>query len=313
MYDDHSSAELRALFFNVRETRPASHIYVLLDNACPVSSDHALHADSVSNRTVQRDRLHVGDAGASPEALAWQPMLLQLHRSGESGYADDELIELTWQNATERCASINGAYVAAWIASDQAIDALASHLARNSDVFDLSQGRKHKMQLHQPYRMALLSNSSEAGAFLSSHLRGIHAWMFVDAASALRTIKVDSTLADAERAPHPPLSLCRALQRVPMGRRVLLGMKKAELPVPDNAEQVIDDLLVIADKKGLTHAEDVIFFALNTLTLSPAWYDHPQARALIQRSSEDSAPLVGLFSELPRETVEEIGTYRPHS
>lgn len=313
MQDQQDSAELRALFFNIRETRPASHIYVLFDNANPVSVTHALHSDSLSKRSVKRDCARVGSTNVSTEAMAWQPSLLQLYQAGENGYPDDELIDLTWQSAIERCASINGAYVAAWIASDQPIDALARQLAKNSDVFDLSQGRKHNLQLHQPHRMALMSNDTEATAFLSTHLRDVHAWVFVDVAGALRNIKVDSLPTGKGSALHPPLMLCRALQRVPIGRRVVMGIKKAELPIPKDAEQVIDGLLVLAEQQGLKHAEDVIFFALNTLTLSPRWYDHPQAQSLIRRSSGEGAPLSGLFGELPHEVIEEIGMYRLQS
>jgi hypothetical protein len=307
-----SSAELRALLFNIRETRPASHIYVLLDNACPVSANHALHPDGLSRRAVARDRVSVGGESGSPESLAWRPTLLQIYRAGESGYVDDDLVEQTWRTAVERCASINGAYVAAWIAADEPTDTLATRLARSSEVFDLSRGRKHNLHLHEPHRMALLSSSTEATAFLATHLKSIHAWIFVDAAGALRSVKTDSPPAGAETAFHPPLSMCRALQRVAMARQVLLGVKKAELPVPDHAEQIIDGLLVVAERHGLTHAEDVIFFSLNTLSLSPEWYEHPQAQALIQRSSKEGAPLVGLFGELPHDVIEEIGAYRPH-
>lgn len=302
------SAELRARLLQVRQARPASHVYVLLDNACPVSSVHALHPDSLSLRKPERDRIAVGLPADSEETRSWRPTLLQLYRSGESGYVDDELVETTWSCAVERHASINGAYVAAWIASDQSPSALAAQLARQSDCFDLATGRRANLHLHQPYRMALASAAPDDRGFLAMCMTGIHAWLYVDAACDLQTLHspVDAPGLSA----RPSLALSRAFQRVPLGREVLMGIRQARLPIPRRAEPLIDGLLLLAAEQGLTHAEDVIFFALNMLSLSPQWFKHPQAGELIRQAATDGASLVGLFSELPVALAEEIGTWR---
>lgn len=234
-------------------------------------------------------------------------MLVQLHRSGEHGYADEELLDLTWACAVERCASINGAYVAAWIATDLGTQTLADRLARDAKVFDISRGRRESMYLHQPYRMSLLAGTEEGAGFLNGHLSGIHAWIHVDAAGELRSFRSEPD--KNPRSARLSLAMCRALHRVPLGRQVLMAIGKAELATPPRAETVIDQQLVLATEHGLTHPEDVIFFALNSLSLSPRWFEHPRASQLIRQAAAEGAPLVGLFAELPPEVADEIGLW----
>lgn len=306
---DDIGAELRACLFNVRETRPDSHIYLLLDNGCPVSGDHPLHSAQLATRDVKRECVGVRQARA-PSAEEWQPLLVRLFCAGEHGYQDENLIDLSVESAIDRCASINGSYVAAWIATDLAPRALADRLARCNEFFDSHHGRQQTLPMHQPHRIGLLCEDADAKAFLSVYLSAIHLWAFVDAAGSLRTISsTDSPAAREPTTKHLPLSHCRVQARVPMARRVLLGLRKAELDVPPRAEGVIDALLVHAGRQGLTHAEDIVFFALNSLTLSPNWHAHPQAQKFIGMSRDDAAPLAGLFSELPDETLEAIARH----
>jgi hypothetical protein len=308
MQDQDPSAELRALFFNLRETRPQSHIYVVLDNACPVSPDHALSPESLPLRSIKRDYALVGGS-EGPDAAQWALGLLQLCRSDENGYIDEELIDLSLQTALDRRTSINGAYVAGWVATDLDIHALAAQIDRRATMFDLSSGQSRKLRLHEPYRMALLLGNAQAPSFLASHLQGLHSWMFVDTSGHIRRINADQF---SEPTLHrPTLDMCRALHRVAMGRRVVMAMIKADIAMPEHAELTIDDLLVLAQEHGLSHAEDMIFFALNALTLERSWYEHPQARRLLEQVRQEGAPLVGLFNELPPEVVEQIAAYRP--
>jgi hypothetical protein len=303
-------AELRAKFFNVRETRPASHIYVLLDNAYPVGPDHPLHPIQLAARPIARERATVT---LRPGSVAdeWQPTLMQLYRAGENGYVDEELIDISLAAAVERRASINGAYVAAWIASDLATIQFAAQLARNCEVFDSHSARRRQIPLYEPHRMALLLDDPQARDFLHSYLSKTRLWSFIDAAGELRTItSLDSTSVPEHAGQRLSLAQCRMQPRVALARQVLMGLTKAELAVPPNAEHAIDALLMEADGLGLSHAEDVIFFALNCMSVSSEWHEHPQARRCIAQSRDDGAPLAGLIGELPDAVLDEIGHYR---
>lgn len=303
-------SELRAKFFAIRETRPASHIYCLLDNDCPVSPDHPLHAGQLEKREVKRERALVGE-GASTLPPEWQPALLQLYRAGERGYVDEELIALSVTCATERCQSINGAYVAAWIASDLGPTDLAAHLHRSGEIFDSHQSQRRYLPFFQPHRMALLADDPESKSFLHVYLAPIHSWSFVDVAGTLRTIIPERPEAPTPSIGRVPLSQCRKQSRVAMARRVVLGIQKAGIKISDHTESAIDSHLVEADRQGVRHAEDLVFFALNSLSLSSRWHEHPRARQLIQQCRDDDAALAGLFSELSDEALAEIGDYEP--
>jgi hypothetical protein len=311
MSSDDQAVELRARFFSVRETRPADHIYLLLDDASPVAPNHPLQIQQLTAREIKRERIRVDRRPASPHP-EWQPHLLQFYRSGENGYADEELIDLSLSTAVERCASINGAYVAAWIATELSPPALSAHLLHSGEIFDSHRGRRHDVPLYQPHRMALLADDSESLSFLRSYLEPIHSWTFVDAAAALRTITFTAPHAtQLTLSKHLPLAQCRAQARVPAAKRVMLGIRKAGLVVPGHPERVIDALLLQAERHGLSHTEDLVFFALNGLSLSPAWHAHPRAKQLIALSRDEGAPLSGLFGELSDDELEAIGRYEP--
>ena len=303
------SAELRATLFNLRETRPGSHIYLLLDNACPVSPEHPLHPAQLAQRPISRQRAQLfGDAPT--QAREWQPVLVQLHRAGENGYVDEELIDFSLVTAAAQCTSINGAYVSAWIASDADSGELAAHLSRACRTFDASQGASRRIALYEPHRMALLADAPGEDAFLRAFLRPISLWVFVDAAGSLRTLNlVDRAPEAAPAAWRMSLSMSRTQGRVPLARLALLGAVKGGLPIPAHAETTLDGLLIEADRLGLTDAEDVVFFALNGLTLAPRWHAHPQALQCIAQSRDEGAPLAGLMAGLPDDVLDEIGAY----
>ena len=304
--------ELRAKLFNLRETRPASHIYLLLNNACPVAPGHPLHPIELDKRPVKRVRAQLPQQAVITTAVdEWQPFVLQFDRAGENGYVDEDLLGLALSTALAQCTSINGAYVAAWIASELEPNALALRLASNCEVFDSHHGRRHRIPLYEPHRMALLLDEPEAQHFLDQFLKQLHLWAFIGSAGELRTITSveQSTTQDAPMARHLNLALCRTQARTSLARLAILGLVKAGVPIPAHAERRIDALLSSADKLGLSHEDDVIFFVLNGLTLSALWHEHPQARRCIVSSRVDGAPLAGLMSQLPDEVLDEIGHY----
>jgi hypothetical protein len=308
------AAQLRAQFFNVRETRPNSHIYLLLDNDFPVATDHPLHPEQLKSRPAKRARAVVGTK-ESAAPLDWQPNLLQLYCSGERGYEDEQLIDISLEIALERCTSINGAFLAAWIASDLAPAKLAATIYANGEVFDLHVGRRHRLALYQPYRMALLLGDTGAQKFLDAYLKHIYFWGFVDAAGTLQTVTKTDIGAEpsvpAITRPHLPSAQGQMQSRVNLARLVLLGINKAGHILPPKAEIVIDGWIVQAQKHGLTHAEDVLFYALNCLSLSPHWHSHPQAKGMIASSRAEGLSLAGLFAEQSDELLDEIAAYQP--
>lgn len=302
--------ELRSKLFNLRETRPASHIYLLLNNACPVAPGHPLHPLELDKRPEKRERAQLPQQAAFTTAVdEWQPFVLQFYRAGENGYVDEELLDLALSTALAQCTSINGAYVAAWIATELDPRALALRLTSNCELFDSHHGRRHRIPLYEPHRMALLLDEPEAQLFLGQFLKQLHLWSFISASGELRTItSVDqATTQDAPMARPLSLTLCRAQARTSLARLAILGLVKAGVPIPSHAERRIDALLFSADKLGLSHEEDVIFFVLNGLTLSALWHEHPQARRCIERSRNEGAPLAGLMAQLPDEVLDEIG------
>ncbi len=298
---------LRAAFFHVRETHAACHIYLLLDDGKPVAIDHPLHPECLTTRAISRRSVRVAPETADGE---WRPLLVQLYCSRENGYVDEKLIDLSLTTALERCASINGAYVAAWIASDLSPEALAAQLTRNTQLFDTSVGREHRVPLFEPHRMALLLDDPLSIDFRRHYFANIALWAFVDCAGILRSgATQESSITQLPQARHLSLAQCRAQTRVPVARRVVMGLKKAAIPVPARAEQRIDSLLLAASSHGLSDSEDVVFFALNSLSLSPRWHEHPVATQLIAKSKDDAAPLSGLFAELDDQSLAEIAEF----
>jgi hypothetical protein len=93
-------------------------------------------------------------------------------------------------------------------------------------------------------------------------------------------------------------------------RLVLLGLANAGREIPDKVERRIDEQLSVASSIGFTHDEDAVFFALNGLTLSPHWYEHPTARRCIESSVRDGESLPGAMGELLDSTLDEIGRFR---
>lgn len=304
--------ELRAKLFNLRETRPASHIYLMFDNARPVAAAHPLHPDQLAARPIKRQRVALPSAGLAPEDAQWSPFLLQFYCAGENGYADEDLLDLALETAGAQCASVNGCYVVGWVASELEPDALAAHLRSGCAVFDSAQARRRQMPLYEPHRMALLLDEPDAQPFIRHFLRATHLWAFIDSAGRLRSVTFPEGTRAVDHqagARAPGLAMCRAQSRVPLARLALLGLVKAGVDIPAHVERRIDTLLVSAAAQGLAHDEDVVFFVLNGFTLQDRWFEHPEARRCIHLSRTESAPLCGLMAELPDEVLDEIGQH----
>jgi hypothetical protein len=71
-------------------------------------------------------------------------------------------------------------------------------------------------------------------------------------------------------------------------------------------DRLVADQLDRARKLGLSNLEDVFFFALNSVTLSDFWHEHPQARRCIERCRKEAVRLSALMEELPHGVLEEI-------
>jgi hypothetical protein len=302
---------LLADWFEVREAHSQCHIYLLLDDACPVAADSLLHETCLQTRPVVRERMRVG-AAPGDSAFDWRPIAVQLCAPGENGYPDELLIGLSVACALERAASINGAYVAAWVATDKPLPRFAAHVERCTQVFDMHAGRSRKLPLYQPHRMELLAAHAQPIGALAALLQGVHRWWFVDAAGELRSVHPTLPASDGP-AQRPALRIGNvqgAMQaRVAMARRVLVGLREAGIDVPQNPALTIDGFLSLAEQAGLRNAEDQVLFVLNSVSMSPEWHDHPAARAAIRTCLEEDAPLAGILTELDDATVEAISTH----
>lgn len=278
-----------------RDAHPQGHIYALLDLAQPVDETHELHLTQLAERPVKRHLEAVlrPDLVHDPEAL---PQLLQIYAAGEHGYLDPDLLALTFIDALERCRSLDGVYVAGWLLSEAAPSELATHLTRAPVLFDPTQGKERYLPLFEPHRLALFSASADA-AQRQCWLGPVDRWLFIDGGGALRCL-------DAARQPGTELP-CQTLRmtmrqaaaqgRVPVARAVLLAIEREELLI-DAPEPLIDASLIRGRGKGLHDTTDLVFFALNDLTIGPHWSEHPEAAAAIERVTAD--PDLGLGAEL---------------
>ena len=191
---DESHARFRAQLFQWREVHAAAHIYALLDPNHPVAPHDQLHPSGLTKREVTRHIESVVRPDLAHE-LALLPKLVQLYVAGESGYADEPMLDLTLRSAATRCRSVNGAYVAGWMCSEASPATAAEYLARSGTMFDLSKGRQRYLPIFEPYRMALLADDPQAESFLQRWLGPFIHWMFIDSCGTVRTVSrhADST------------------------------------------------------------------------------------------------------------------------
>jgi hypothetical protein len=275
--------QLRAHFFQWKEVNPGANIYVLLDQNRPVAEHDELHGSQLQKREIKRATKAVlrPDLAHDPATL---PLLLQLFVAGENGYADEALLGLTLRNAVLRCRSVNGAYVAGWMCSDAGIDTLAAHLAKSGVVFALGEGRRQFVPMFEPYRMALLADDKNAGAFLSQWFGPIKQWMFVDTAGALRVVGPSTEAASDNSPPSLRQEHFAAQARINVARFVVMALERNRVQLVTQPERRIDNAIAQAQAQGLRETEDLIFYALNTFTLSKDWSAHPKAAALIRQT-----------------------------
>ncbi|MDH5823950.1 hypothetical protein QFW77_13280 [Luteimonas sp. RD2P54] len=131
--------------------------------------------------------------------------------------------------------------------------------------------------------------------------------MTIDACGRLREFRSGPYDASALTASLDP-DFFQAQFRVKQAREVLLAMVKAESLIPVDCEIEIDLALQAAYQEGLTDREDVIFYAVNQVTLPETWRMHPATRACITGALSGKSTLVDSFTSLPDDVLEELST-----
>ena len=76
--------------------------------------------------------------------------------------------------------------------------------------------------------------------------------------------------------------------------------------VPVDCEIKIDQALSLAYAQGLIEIEDVIFFAMNQLTLSKRWYLHPSVIDCLARARAGDQSLADGIEALPDDVLDEL-------
>ncbi|MCM5679715.1 hypothetical protein M8A51_09225 [Schlegelella sp. S2-27] len=306
MQDFSLKEALFAAFYQYREVEPDSHIYVLLDLNHPVAVHHPLHLDRLLQREAARSIEIVRRPDLAHEAELC-PRLVQLYRAGEHGYVDEELVSLTLECAFQRCQSLNGAYVAAWIVSPEEPQQLSKRLASVNVTFDVRMGKQRHMPLFEPYRTALVvarfaPDSLKAWMGSSTH------WLYADIAGQLQVI-------DAPRAETPwiPLRLSRehfaAMERIHQARFALKALANSDAVPRKQPELSIDNAVRQAHEWGLSHTEDVVLFVLNDFTVGPAWSSHPASMDAIQHAARGEGRLSDAMEALPDHSLESIAEH----
>jgi hypothetical protein len=84
------------------------------------------------------------------------------------------------------------------------------------------------------------------------------------------------------------------------------GSVRPVMPRKGDTDRLVADQLDKARQMGLSNLEDVFFFALNSVTLSDFWHEHPVARRCIHRCRSEGVRLASLMDELSPATLEEI-------
>jgi len=297
---------LYAEWFEVREAHPDYHIHVLLDPNHPVAPFDLLHPVHLlaHKPKVRWARVERPDFQHDPDIC---PLLVTVFTPGDRGYPDEALLGETVDRAIERCASINGAYVCGWVACAASADELAAQMAVRCVVANPLTGRK-VLPWFEPHRLALIADHD--ADILASLLPVGTRWWFIDAAATVRSV------AAPERDTAQPASVQRlhALwaqhDRIPDARRVLMALRKSEQSIPMRPEKTLDGLVRLAHEQGLRGQQDVIFFVLNCITLSPAWYAHPNIQSILQDINADGDDsLADAVATLPDAVLDEIASY----
>ncbi|MFX3543684.1 MULTISPECIES: hypothetical protein [Ralstonia] len=297
---------LYADWFEVRESHPAYHIHVILDPNHPVAPFDLLHPEHLLERKPKTRwaRVDRPDFQHDPDIC---PLLVTVFSPGDHGYPDEALLSETIDRAIERSASVNGAYVCGWVACAANADELASQIAARCVVANPLTGRR-VLPWFEPHRLALLADD-DADILPSLLPPGTH-WWFIDAAATVRSLSAPETDPAKPASVQQLHAMWAQHDRIADARRVLMALKKSDLSIPERPEKTLDGLVRLANEQGLRGQQDVIFFVLNCLTLSPFWYEHPNVQTILQdirTGSEDS--LAETIAAQPDVVLDEIASY----
>jgi hypothetical protein len=303
--------QLKAQLFALRETHPHSHLYVLLDQNHPVAATDELHFELLKTR-VLAPRLFLVKRPDLAHDETVCPLLLQLYQAGENGYPDPALLDLTLQCAVARCASVNGSYVAGWFFSETQPQALARSLAENGVLFDLGRGKQRFVPFFEPMRLALLADTAGSRTFLHQWMGKISHWLYINAAGGLCMVERSSLPSDYQD--YPPIlrkEHFAAQERISHMHFVLMALVRAQMRVPaPQPELQLNQAIEQAQLLGLSHTEDLIFYALNQFSLGAGWAQHPQAKHLIAAAAQSpDTRLAASMQDLPDEVLDEIAAH----
>lgn len=295
--------QLRDRLFERTDENPNRSVLALLDLNHPVASTHPLHIDRLTKRSIMSELLIVprDDRMSDPDS---HPRLLVLRTPEDRGWRDEDLLALTLDCAQQRTLSINGAYICGWLVTDVPADEIAAQIRRSIVVSDRSVPRLKVVPLFEPHRLVLTSHLAPT-QWLNGWLGGISSWFLIDTSGQLREVR--HTPHEAMPAYLPPnTEFWRAQFRVKQARQVLLAMVKAKQMVPTDCEIEIDLSLQAAYRKGLSEAEDVIFFAANHMVLPARWHMHPAISACIAGAIAGDATLTDSIASLRDDVLEEL-------
>lgn len=308
---------LRRELFQAREINAEYHIHVVLDPNHPVAPFDSLHPDHLRARvpSVKTQRVDRPDLQHEPDVC---PLVVTLFTPGDRGYRDEALLQETVENALSRCASVNGAYVCGWVATPWDGEELAKRIAASTVISHPLTGRR-VLPWFEPHRLALLEarHPSVARQLLSE----IPSWWFVDMAQELRRV-VQTIGAQGESANDSPSSarpvfsqqihaVWAEQDRIREARLVAMAMRKAEIPLPVLPEAAFDGAVRMAHEYGLRGDQDVVFFAMNSLTLSAGWVEHPVVQAALKEiASSEELTLADMLASQPDAVLDEIASYK---
>ncbi|WP_141693743.1 hypothetical protein [Cupriavidus alkaliphilus] len=309
------SDQLRRALFQAREVNAANYIHVVLDPNHPVAPFDSLHPDHLEQRvpSVKFHRSMRADFQHQPELC---PLVVTLYSPGDRGYRDEELLLETVDNAVSRCASVNGSYVCGWIATTLNGEEFARHIAVSSILSHPLSGRK-VLPWFEPHRLALIVDRYPSFAW--SRLTNISSWWFVDMLQQLRVVSPPevgrNNIIDA-RSTLLPLSgrqvsaVWDDQRRIREAKLVAMAMRKAGLSLPEFPEVTLDKVVRQAYENGLYGQQDVVFFAMNCLTLSEDWFLHPVVQAALEAlAGTDELTLTDILAGHSDAVLHEIASY----
>lgn len=297
------SEQLRERLFQQIEAKPGSSIMALLDLNHPVAESDELHLQWLNKRQSKPELAVVRRHDYAHDHTIC-PRLMLLRSPRDRGYSDEALLDITWKNAQRRRISINGAYVCGWLVTQASLKETAAQLRSNTLMHDPLRRKQKVLPLFEPHRMALAMHLAPP-QWVSRWMGDISLWLFVDACGQLR--EVTSAPVDATAAPvELPNEFWAAQGRLRRAREVLMALAKAEHMVPVDCEIKIDQALSLAYAQGLIEIEDVIFFAMNQLTLSKRWYLHPSVTDCLARARAGDQSLADGIEALPDHVLDEL-------